>query len=180
MPDEEALLAEFADSIIYSSFFINFGTVETESAVKENAWSIGGTKRGRRNRAKALAQQQNQPTPKANEDIDMTSQESSPTNETKAPKLSSLKSKLQDSYPHWKTQQIGNEHISSEKLFQFLSSGCENVNLITSETGKYSNNPSLLRKQLEALISKVDDKDLKGFIKEACEAIPITIPSVTQ
>lgn len=104
------------------------------------------------------------------------SQETSPSNESKAPKLPNMKSKAHDSYKNWKETKIGNGHLPNEKMLQFLQTGCENVNQITTITEVYSSNPAQLRRQLESLIGKIVDGDVKRFIKEVCETIPLSVP----
>ncbi len=71
---------------------------------------------------------------------------------------------------------IGNDHLPNEKLLCFVVAGSENINKITSITQTYSNKPSTLRKQLDVLIGNVKDIDVKRFIKEVSEAIPVKIP----
>lgn len=105
------------------------------------------------------------------------SAESSPSNEAKAPKLISTETRLLDSFNDWKHLNIGNGHLQNDKLLQFLVSGSKNISEITSILPKFSNKPSLLRKQLNALIGKVQDEDVKRYIKELSDAIPINLPS---
>ncbi len=111
------------------------------------------------------------------EDGEPDSHESSPTNESKAPRVISTKSKLIDSYNDWKQFEIGNNHLQNEKLLQFLVIGSENISEITDASRTFSSNPSLLRRQLESLIGRVDEIDLKHFIKDVCELIPIGVSS---
>lgn len=112
----------------------------------------------------------------------LSSEESSPsTNVTKIQKTTNtqIEAKLNATFDEWKLMQIGNGHLVNEKLLQLLIEGCENVNNITNVAAKYSNNPSLLRKQLDALICKISDNDVKSFIKETLDAIPLRFPDST-
>ncbi len=142
---------------------------DVEMDKTENPWTNVHEK-GKRRRGKKGSKSDNQA-----EEGEISSLETSPFNETKAPKLTNTKSKLQDSFLEWKRLAIGNGHLSNEKLLNFLFEGCEDIKLITQVMPKYSNNPSLLRRQLESLIGKLSDSDLKSFVKEVCEVIPMKI-----
>lgn len=77
----------------------------------------------------------------------------------------------------WKHQKIGNGHLSSSQLLQFLVAGHENMTEISSIMKKFTDKPSLLRKQLDALIGKIMEDDVKKYIKEVSESLPINVNS---
>ncbi len=139
----------------------------------ENGWTVVGSVDNKRKRGmKGTSVSQN------NTDTESSSLDSSPTNATKTVKLQTniIGTKLSKSFEDWKHEKIGSGHLKSEKLFQFLKEGLENISAITAATQKYSSNASLLRKQLEVLIGKISDDDVKRYIKEVCEVIPLRVP----
>lgn len=171
-PNVNQMTGKTKETVVENATTDEVATADIEMVAVENPWKKVQDK-GKRRRGIKVPE-----SDKQREEGEFSSQETSPTNETKTPKLLTTKSKLHDSFSEWKEMTIGNGHLSNEKILQFLVAGSEDVNVITQETAKYSNNPSLLRRQLEALIGKIPGSDLKSFIREVCEAIPMAVSSI--
>ncbi|CAL8136090.1 unnamed protein product [Orchesella dallaii] len=82
------------------------------------------------------------------------------------------------SYHRQKT--IGNGHLKPAKLLQLLIEGCLDINKITEVAANFSNNPTLLRKQLESLTGTVDDACMQSYIKQVSDAIPVRFASTNK
>lgn len=103
----------------------------------------------------------------------------SPSNDPqpKSPRLISeiSEEELRNSFDDWKDWKVGNGLLHNEQLLEVLVSGCSSLNNIASVAGKYTTHSSNLRKQLDALSGLIKEPDIKLYIKQVGDAIPIKL-----